>query len=174
MNRTASLSPHQVAQCLQAHLTIIRAELAALPPAMVNWHSAPNEWCVKEVLGHLIESEQRGFAGRIRGLLGPDEPQFVPWDQAAVAQQRRDCERDLAVLLDEFSRLREASVALVAELQDANLNRGGHHPTVGYLTIGDLIHEWVHHDLNHIRQMFASVQDYVWPSMGNSQRFYLG
>ena len=30
---------------------------------------------------------------------------------------------------------------------------------------------WLHHDRNHVRQLFANVQAYVWPSMGNSQRF---
>ena len=36
---------------------------------------------------------------------------------------------------------------------------------------GDLIHEWVHHDRNHVRQVLANVQGYVWPAMGNAQKF---
>ena len=39
--------------------------------------------------------------------------------------------------------------------RDADLQRGGHHPQVGYLRVGDLLHEWIHHDRNHIRQMEA-------------------
>jgi hypothetical protein len=44
---------------------------------------------------------------------------------------------------------------------------------VGFLTVGDLLHEWVHHDRNHIRQMLANVQACAWPHMGNAQRFSL-
>ena len=53
----------------------------------------------------------------------------------------------------------------------ADLARGGRHPEVGRLTIGDLLHEWVHHDRNHLRQILVNVQAYVWPAMGNAQRF---
>ena len=42
---------------------------------------------------------------------------------------------------------------------------------VGFLTVNDLLHEWIHHDANHLRQMLANIQTYTWPSMGNAQRF---
>jgi hypothetical protein len=165
------LSPAAVAQLLQSAAAVIHAELAGLPPAMLAWHPAAGEWCAKEVLGHLIETEQRGFAGRIRIILAGDRPKLEGWDQEAVARARRDCECDWASLWEEFSRLRAASVPLVAGLRPADLPRGGQHPKVGFLTVGDLLHEWVHHDRNHIRQMLANVQSRAWPHMGNAQRF---
>lgn len=39
------------------------------------------------------------------------------------------------------------------------------------LRVRDLLQEWVHHDRNHVRQALANVQAYVWPAMGNTQRF---
>ena len=62
-------------------------------------------------------------------------------------------------------------MALARRLGPADLGRGGHHPTVGYLRVGDLLHEWVHHDRNHLKQILANVQAYAWPHMGNSQKF---
>jgi hypothetical protein len=53
----------------------------------------------------------------------------------------------------------------------ADLDRAGQHPTVGLLRVRDLLQEWVHHDRNHVRQALANVQAYVWPAMGNSQKF---
>jgi len=64
-----------------------------------------------------------------------------------------------------------ASVALAETLTAADLTRGGDHPEVGFLTVNDLLHEWIHHDANHLRQMLANVQAYTWPAMGNAQRF---
>jgi hypothetical protein len=169
---TIALTPGGAADLLRAALAAIRAEVDSLPAEVQAWHPAPDEWCVKEVLGHLIEAEERGFAGRIRAILAaPEPPRFAAWDQAAVARARRDCERKAAALLDEFGRVREASVGLVGGLRPADYARGGHHPSVGYLRVGDLLHEWVHHDRNHVRQMLANVQTYVWPHLGSAQRF---
>ena len=169
----APLDPAVVARLLRAAAVTIRAELSALPAAAAAWHPAAGEWCVKEVLGHLIESEQRGFAGRIRIILAGDRPQLEGWDQDAVARARHDCAHDGAALCDELDRLRAESARLVAGLSPADLTRGGQHPKVGLLTVGDLLHEWVHHDRNHIRQMLANVQAFAWPHMGNAQRFSL-
>jgi hypothetical protein len=168
---TPPLSPPEVARALRAGLAAVRAELSALPPALLQWHPAPGEWCALEVVGHLIEAEARGFAGRVRTLLAEPDPEFRPWDQAAVARARNDCARAPSAVLDEFTRLREASAALVEALGAADLRRTGRHPAVGPLSIGDLLAEWVHHDRNHVGQILANVQAYVWPHMGNAQRF---
>jgi hypothetical protein len=169
---TSPLTPRQAADLLRASAAAIRAELAALAPPVLAWHPAPGEWCAKDVLGHLIEAESRGFAGRVRQITAAAaEPRFSSWDPDAVARERRDCEREATALLDELDRLRSASVELVAGLREADLGRGGHHPTVGYLRVGDLLHEWVHHDRNHLKQILSNVQAYAWPHMGNAQKF---
>ena len=42
---------------------------------------------------------------------------------------------------------------------------------LGHLRVGDLLHEWVHHDRNHLRQLLANIQAAAWPHMGNARRF---
>src|SRR5689334_17500049 len=66
---TAALSPQEAARLLRAMQTTVEAELSALPAAAGAFIPAPGEWCINEALGHLIESEKRGFAGRIQLLL---------------------------------------------------------------------------------------------------------
>jgi len=170
-DRPRPLSAGEAAAILRATGAAFAEELLGLPEALLSWSPAPDEWTIKEALGHLIESEGRGFAGRIRTILAQQEPQFSAWDPAAVARDRRDHQRDLAELLEGFGHLRATSVVLVAGLSDADLARGGQHPVVGYLRVSDLLHEWIHHDRTHIRQMQAVAQAYVWPHMGNAQRF---
>jgi DinB superfamily len=156
---------------LPATVALLRAELAAVPERVLVWHPAPGEWCVKEVLGHLIEADRRGFAGRIRIILDADTPALQGWDVVAVAAARKDCVKPAAALLDELAALRPDGAALVGRLIAADLERAGRHPTVGLLRVGDLLQEWVHHDRNHVRQALANVQSYVWPAMGNAQKF---
>ncbi len=165
------LSPREIARMLAATQVFLRAELGALPDAVVNWHPGPEEWCVKEALGHIMEAERRGFNGRIREILADDEPELEGWDQVDVQRKRNDCARDLNDLLDEFDRLRADSVELVSELAMPDLYRGGTHPQVGYVRVNDLLHEWISHDRNHVRQMLANVQSYAFPLMGNCQGF---
>jgi hypothetical protein len=147
------------------------AELGALSDEALAWHPAEGEWCAKECLGHIMEAERRGFNGRIRRILAESEPQLAGWDQRAVAIERNDCARSAAALLSEFEALRADSVALVSGLSAEDLSRGGTHEKVGYVRVQDLLHEWVHHDRNHFRQLQANVQAYVWPNMGNCQKF---
>jgi hypothetical protein len=149
----------------------ISAEFGALSDTVLAWRPAAGEWCAKECVGHMLEAERRGFNGRIRRILAESEPSLPGWDQPAVARERHDCARSAAELLAEFDALRTDSVALVAGLTDADIQRGGTHEKVGYVRVNDLLQEWVHHDRNHFRQLQANIQAYVWPSMGNCQKF---
>ena len=108
----APLTPGEAACALGAMVPILDAELSALPEAALRWRPAPDEWCILETLGHLIEAEERGFAGRIQQLLAEDDPLFATWDQPAVARERRDCERDPAALLG-YNRVRPKPQATV-------------------------------------------------------------
>jgi len=168
---TPPLGPREVANALRTTLLAVRVECTGLPASLLRWHPAAGEWCILEVIGHLIEAEERGFAGRVRTLLAESDPEFRTWDQDAVARSRRDCDRDAAGLLAEWTRMREASTALVETLHHGDLACAGQHPSVGRLSIADLLAEWVHHDRNHQRQILANVQAYVWPHMGNARRF---
>src|SRR5512132_1902283 len=127
------LTPAAVAPLLRATIATLTAAVHALSAEALAWHPAAGEWCGKDVLGHLIETERRGFAGRIRIILAGQEPRREGWDQNAVAKARRDCERDGRELLGELAAMRQDSVRLVEGLSAGDLARGGHHPTVGYL-----------------------------------------
>jgi hypothetical protein len=167
----ASIAPRQAAALLGTMPIFLRAEFEAAPGELLRWRPASEEWCVLEMVGHLIETEERGFAGRIRTILAEERPQFRTWDPSTVSRERQDERGDPAELLAEFIRRRTSGVTLVEVLTPADLERGGDHPEVGFLTVNDLLHEWIHHDANHLRQMLANIQAYTWPSMGNAQRF---
>lgn len=164
-------SPSEVAALLESAMAMIAAEVSALPKTAHVWHPAPGEWSINEVIGHLIEAERRGFAGRIKILLASKDPQLEGWDQNEVARGRRDDMKAAAKLIAELGRMRVESAALVRGLKPGDLTRGGQHPKVGWLRVEDLLQEWVHHDRNHIKQILGNVQAWAWPHMGNAQKF---
>lgn len=167
---TSELTPDQVAVYLESSCALIEAELKALGDD-ASWHQAPGEWCAREVVGHLIEAEKRGFAGRIRIILASDRPKLEAWDQDAVEKERNDCARVTDSLWMEFMGLRHDSVNLVRSLQPSDLDRTGLHPKVGELKVRGLLHEWISHDRNHTKQLLSIAMERVWPHMANSQKF---
>ena len=169
-----ALSIAEIGTMLRAFPAALLAEIGALPAAVVAWRPGPDEWCVNEVVGHLIEAEERGFASRVRSLLVANDPVFESWNPPVIARERRDDERPVGELLKTFLDARLASAVLVEQLGEDDLARVGIHPDVGRLTIGDLLGEWVHHDREHLRQILANVQGYLWPQLGRAQAFKTG
>jgi DinB superfamily len=168
------LDPTEVAALRRDFPRLLRAEVQALPAEILRWHPGPAEWCVPETLGHLIATEQVTFADRIRPILGSPDARIASYDPAAATRDRPDCGRDLSELLKRFAALREESAAFVARLSAEDLERSGRHDGVGPITVGDLLHEWVYHDRDHLRQIMANVQQFVWPHLGNTRLFYTG
>jgi hypothetical protein len=165
------VTPGEVADLLESSGHAFASTLNALPPSVASWHPAAGEWCVNEVVGHVIVTEKNGFAGRIRVVLGADEPDLPKYDRDGLQKTRYDCSRDPKALAQEMLELRGQSLELIRSLHPDQLQRGGIHPDVTRLTVDELLHEWVHHDGNHLRQALGNVQAYVWPRMGNARRF---
>jgi hypothetical protein len=166
----SALTPDEVAPLLAASVATLRAEVRGLG-LEARWRPAPGEWSVNECVGHLLESEARGFAGRIRAIMKVDGVELVSWDPAVVAAARHDEEADPLVLVEAFATQRSEGIALVRSLAPADLGRIGIHPKVGPLRIDEILGQWVHHDRNHVRQALAVTQARVWEQMGATRRF---
>jgi hypothetical protein len=83
---------------------------------------------------------------------GPSRP-FDPFDREA--QFRDSNGKTLASLLDEFSTLRHQNVARLRALnvQPAQFDLKGTHPTLGTVTLRELLATWTAHDLAHLVQV---------------------
>jgi hypothetical protein len=171
MSKDYSLNLSQIQALLRATPKTLRNELSGLDRAALRWRPAPVEWCINECIGHLIECDHNGFAGRIQTILSQDRPQLVAWDIAGAVTRRRDCERDGVELIAEFEAMRQENTQFITGLTPEQLARSGIHPQVGELQVVDLIFEWIHHDRNHVKQILSNIQAYIWPDLGNAQRF---
>src|SRR5258708_13761089 len=106
------LTPAVAARMLTASGAAITAGLEGMPEEIAGWHPAPDEWCAKECLGHIVEAERRGFAGRIRQILESPGLPIKGWNQGEVQRQRADDQRALVDLLADFAAIRTESVRL--------------------------------------------------------------
>ena len=74
------MTPAQIAAVLETSGNAYAGLLMSLPAEVASWRPAPSEWCVNECVGHVVEAERRGFAGRIRIIMAEDEPRLEEWD----------------------------------------------------------------------------------------------
>ncbi|MGH7579051.1 MAG: DinB family protein [Gemmatimonadales bacterium] len=107
-----------------------------------------------DVVGHLIDGEETDWIPRARIIMarGPD-PRFEPYDR--FRHRTRNVGRSLESLLSEFAELRAANLELLGSwhLGEAELDLPGHHPSLGRVTLRQLLAAWVVHDLGHLAQV---------------------
>jgi hypothetical protein len=105
-------------------------------------------------VGHLIDGEETDWIPRARIILarGPDIT-FEPYDR--FRHKARNVGRSLETLLTEFARLRAANLDLLRswKLTAWELDLPGEHPSLGRVTLSQLLAAWVVHDLGHVAQV---------------------
>jgi hypothetical protein len=85
---------------------------------------APDKWSVKEVLGHIIDTE-RVFTYRALTIGRGDSQPLPGMDQDLFAAGSNVAERDLADILEEYHAVRRATLSLFRSFDDRILSRVG-------------------------------------------------
>jgi hypothetical protein len=136
---------------------VLRALLVGLPEAWTDTPDTADGWRPRDVVGHLITGEQTDWIPRTRRIL--EEGSSVPFDRFdRFAMLERDAGVPLDGLVERFAALRDANLAALAELAvDADLDRRGLHPSLGEVTLRELLATWAVHDLDHIAQIYAGL-----------------
>lgn len=130
------------------------AWLRDLPGMWTHRDEGPHTWSAVGVVGHLVHAERTNWIPRLKTLLQFGESRlFEPFDR--LGHEREIQERPLGALLEEFARLRAASLREVRELnlRDADFTQTGTHPAFGPVTLAQLLAAWAVHDLTHIHQI---------------------
>ena len=130
------------------------ALLDGLGDPWVRGTEGPDTFSPFDVVGHLIDGEETDWIPRARIILaqGPDR-RFEPYDR--FRHRARNAGRSLENLLAEFTRLRTANLDLLRswKLTARELEFPGEHPTLGRVTLRQLLAAWVVHDLGHLAQI---------------------
>ena len=98
--------------------------LSPLSEQQADFRYASGKWSIKEVLGHINDAE-RIFAYRLLRISRGDQTPLASFEQDGYIQTGNFSARKLKDLLEEFSAIREATIALVRSLDDAAWLRRG-------------------------------------------------
>ena len=132
----------------------LHALLDGLPDAWTRMGEGPDTFSPFDVVGHLIDGEETDWIPRARIILARGvSPVFEPYDR--FRHRARNVGRSLEALLEEFARLRGDNLALLGSwnLTPASLDLPGVHPSLGRVTLRQLLSTWVVHDFGHIAQV---------------------
>jgi len=132
----------------------LRALLQDVDQKLARGTEGPDTFSPFDNIGHLIDGEETDWMPRARIILaqGPSR-RFEPYDR--FRHRARNATRKLESLLDEFARLRAENLRVLASwhLTEAQLDLPGEHPSLGAVTLRQLLAAWVVHDLGHIAQV---------------------
>ncbi len=155
--RMESLTGFSLAEAL-ALLTRTPATLSALlrglPDMWVRRNEGRDTWSAFDIVGHLIVGERTDWMPRLRIILEKGEArQFDPVDRLAQFDESQG--KSLDQLLDDFARLRSENLSALQtlNLQPEDWTRRGKHPSLGVVTLSELVATWAVHDLTHIHQL---------------------
>jgi len=123
--RYISLVPDgEILSILERQAATTSALLGGLSEAKGGHRYATGKWSIKEVVGHVIDTE-RVFAYRAAHFSRGDSAPLPSMDQEIWAAGAESSRRTLASLAEELAAVRAATIALVASLSPAQAVRRG-------------------------------------------------
>jgi len=132
---------------------VIEALLYQLADEWIYSNEGGNTWPPFDIVAHLIFGEKTDWIPRTKIILGNGSKLFEPFDMEGHVKESKG--KTMSQLLDEFKVLRKENLAFLKtiDLSHDALDRTGIHPSLGTVTLRQLLAAWVVHDLTHIHQL---------------------
>ncbi len=139
-------------------------EILKRAPATLNEivRDAPNElltgnegegtWCAFDVIGHLIHGEETDWIPRAKIIIeyATSRP-FGPYDRFAQFEKSKG--KTANELPDTFEKLWKKNIKELERITPDKLQLRGTHPSLGEVTLSELLSAWVVYALDHIGQI---------------------
>jgi hypothetical protein len=132
----------------------LNALLRDLPEEWTRRNEGDGTFSAFDVVGHLIHGDRTDWIPRARVILEHGETRpFEEFDR--LAQVRESQGKSLSQLLDEFTRVRAEKLTELhgLKLTKQDLERRGSHPSLGAVSLSQLLATWAAHDLTHLHQL---------------------
>ncbi|HET9981275.1 MAG TPA: DinB family protein [Ktedonobacterales bacterium] len=145
--------------------TVLSALLESLPADVWAWSPAPGEWSPQEIVAHMLHIETAVIPVRVRAM--------VETDGAALSgASPAETTGTPAEMLAAWRTARAENLAYLRALTPEQLTHGGEHPTYGRISAREHIVEWAYHDLEHTRQLQATLEARLYPAIGGFRALY--
>ncbi len=163
------MSLEQIAATIEAFPLALAELLAPIDESVLSHKNSVEDWCVLEIIGHLIDGDKFAFRGRIAEICeGIDE--ISPVDPGEAIGKRDYCADSLEKLLAEFKRERAISAEFVRSLDSKALENTANFKHYGEFKALDFVYEWPYHDQDHLQQILSITKASYLPQMSPTMR----
>jgi ribosomal protein S18 acetylase RimI-like enzyme len=152
---SANFDLGEAVRVLRSTPDTLRSMLGSLPDAWLASIPAGEEWSPVDTVGHLISGEETDWMVRVEHLLRYGQSRaFEPFIREAMRDDAPG-PGDMSELLGRFAALRMANLDRLKSLGLGvnDMQKMGHHPSFGDVSLGELLSTWAVHDLSHIAQL---------------------
>ena len=141
-------------QVLERTPKVIKEMLTGIDDVWINSNEGGESWSPFDIVGHLIHGEKTDWIARIKIVLEQGEKNtFDPFDRFAQFEESKG--KTIDQLMDEFEQLRIQNLAAFKafNIRPDQYDLKAMHPSLGEVTLNNLLATWVAHDLGHIAQI---------------------
>lgn len=164
---------HKSIQILERTPSVLRTLLLDVHDDWLMNNEGPETFSPYDVVGHLIHGEKTDWVVRAKIILehGLSKP-FEPYDRFAQYEESKG--KTLTQLLDEFEIVRAENIKWLTSciITEEDLNKNGVHPSLGEVSLKNLLSTWVVHDLTHIAQITRVMAKQYKEEMGPWPQFF--
>lgn len=129
----------------------LRALLSAVTDEQANARPAPGEWSIKEIMGHICDTE-RVFAYRAVRVARADATPLPGFDQDEFVKATDFNARSLSDLLDEFELQRRANLLVFRAFTSEEVDRRGT-ASNNPISVRALLHIVAGHVMHHVESL---------------------
>ncbi len=109
---------------LQENQQLVEQKILALSDEQLNHKYQVGKWSIKEVIGHIIDTE-RIFAYRALRFARKDKTPLPGYDEVLFGDTSNAGQRDIQKLIAEFSAVRQATILLFESFNEEMLEERG-------------------------------------------------
>jgi len=151
-------------EVLAATPALLQSVVDNLPPSADR--PSAEAWSPTEVLAHLLNSETKVMAPRIKRAVAESGVRY----EALPASPLEPGEP--SAMLEEWSAARAANLEWLRKVTPEERAHVVHHPRFGEISVDTYVTEWAYHDLDHLRQILSAVSVELFPHIGTFQELY--
>lgn len=146
--------PYYISE-LEKNRAVFEALLSNISDSEFLWKPAENKWSLLEILCHLFDEEREDFRQRVKSILNDPTIPLPPIDPPLWVIERKYLEQDYSKKLKAFLDERSTSVNWLKSLDYPKWSNVYHHPSLGAVSAGFFLSNWIAHDYLHIRQIIG-------------------
>jgi hypothetical protein len=162
----------EVRDALRRTPGVLRGLVSAQPESWLSATPADGEWSAHQVVCHLAYVEETDWMVRARMILEEGTARaFPPVDHGDQTERYAGLGTDGVV--ERFANLRSSNIEALDGLRlgEPDLGRQGLHPTLGPVTLAELLATWVIHDHNHLAQLHGALSSHYVAEVGPWRSF---